>query len=111
MEQISVRKTLDGVVTELSEDNTTNRRDLSIGTQSPSTVLYTITNADFVEIAYRSRADILVPSPEGLTVGEIVGIAIGSLAGFGIIVAIIVLCWIYRIKVKRNLRMVIDKCC
>ena len=84
MEQISVRKTLNGVVTELSGSSIIYRRSLFAGRQLSTTVEYNVLNADSVEIVYRNRADVNIPSNTeggGLSDGQIAGIVIGSVIG------------------------------
>ena len=56
VEQVSIRQTSDGVVTELS-NSTANRRNLITWRQLSTTVVYSVTNADSVEIAYRNSQD------------------------------------------------------
>ena len=60
-----MRETSNGVVTELSGSNTTNRRSLFAGRQLSTTVEYNVYNADSVEIVYRNRADVNIPSNTG----------------------------------------------
>ena len=84
MEQISVRKTLNGVVTELSGSSIIYRRSLFAGRQLSTTVEYNVYDADSVEIVYRNRADVNIPSNTeggGLSDGQIAGIVIGSIIG------------------------------
>ena len=95
MERIYVREQPSGVVTELSGSNTTNRRSLFAGRKLSTTDGYNVYNADSVEIVYRNRADVNIPSNTGvanntggssnteedLSDGEIAGIVIGSIIG------------------------------
>ena len=79
-----MRETSNGAVTELSGSNTTNRRSLFAGRQLSTTVEYNVYDADSVEIVYRNRADVNIPSNTeggGLSDGQIAGIVIGSVIG------------------------------
>ena len=60
-----MRETSNGVVTELSGSNTTNRRSLFAGRQLSTTVEFNVYNADSVEIVYRNRADVNIPGNTG----------------------------------------------
>ena len=56
VEQVSIRQTIDGVVTELSS-STTYTRDLNTSEQFPTVYVYTVTDVDSVKIVYSSSGD------------------------------------------------------
>ena len=56
VEQVSIRQTIDGVVTELSS-STTYTRDLNTSEQLPTVYVYSVTDVDSVKIVYSSSGD------------------------------------------------------
>ena len=56
VEQVSIRQTIDGVVTELSS-STTYTRDLNTSEQFPTVYVYSVTDVDSVKIVYSSSGD------------------------------------------------------
>ena len=103
-----MRQTSDGVVTELQGNATTTRRNLNIGRQLSTTVLYSVTNADSVEVVYRNSEDL---SSTSMVITEddqsssnssstilIVILIISFIIG---LVAIIILFCLYKNKCKR----------
>ena len=56
VEQVSIRQTIDGVVTEVSS-STTYTRDLNTSEQFPTVYVYSVTDVDSVKIVYSSSGD------------------------------------------------------